>query len=73
MKKPKRISILTDYITMGQFLKLADIVASGGMVKIYLAGHPVLVNGALDNRRGRKLYPGDTIVCEDEAYQIATA
>lgn len=50
-----------DYITVGQILKKLDIVSSGGEVKAFLDDHPIQVNGELENRRGRKLYTGDSI------------
>lgn len=57
----KVIEIHSEYITVGQFLKLADIVSSGGMAKWYLQENTVFVNGEAENRRGRKLYDGDMI------------
>ncbi|WP_028784483.1 S4 domain-containing protein YaaA [Thalassobacillus devorans] len=56
-----KIKISTEYIQLGQFLKLANIVESGGMVKIFLAEYEVYVNDTLEDRRGRKLYPGDVV------------
>lgn len=55
------IKINTEYITLGQFLKLANVVESGGMVKLFLSDHPVMINAEPDQRRGRKLYPNDQI------------
>ncbi|GEM05153.1 hypothetical protein HMI01_21410 [Halolactibacillus miurensis] len=57
----EEIEIRTDYITLGQFLKLANVVESGGMVKLFLSESPVFVNETQDQRRGKKLYPGDSI------------
>lgn len=60
----REVSINTDYIALGQFLKLADIISTGGMAKPFLAEVPIKINGELDNRRGRKLYPGDEVAVE---------
>lgn len=60
----EEIEITTAYIPLGQFLKLANILESGGMVKMFLSENDVLVNGEPENRRGRKLYPGDTVEVE---------
>ncbi|MBN2504536.1 MAG: RNA-binding S4 domain-containing protein [Bacilli bacterium] len=57
----KKIVIAGPYITLGQLLKYTDVVSSGGEVKPYLATHKILCNDVLDSRRGRKLYPGDTV------------
>jgi ribosome-associated protein len=48
-------------ITLGQFLKVAQLVSSGGEAKILIADGEVLVNGQVDTRRGRKLKPGDVV------------
>lgn len=55
------IPIETDFITLGQFLKLADIIQSGGMAKWFLSEHEVFVNGEPENRRGRKLKLEDEV------------
>jgi ribosome-associated protein len=57
----KSIPIHTDYITLGQMLKLGDCIATGGHAKHFLQDANVQVNGIDDNRRGRKLYPGDKV------------
>ena len=69
-KKTIEIAIYSDYITLGQFLKLADLISSGGEAKIYLSYYPVVVNGEQENRRGRKLYEGTTIEVDDETYRL---
>ncbi|MGM8215772.1 S4 domain-containing protein YaaA [Bacillaceae bacterium W0354] len=62
---PDIIEIKTDYITLGQFLKYANIVESGGMVKLFLQDYCVLVNDEIESRRGRKLKHGDLIEIEE--------
>ena len=66
----KRVQITTPYITLGQLLKLENVIANGGEAKSFLAAHEVLVNGEVDCRRGRKLYPGDQIEILGKAYAI---
>lgn len=56
-----KISISTEYITLGQFLQVADVIQSGGMAKWFLSEYDVFVNGELDVRRGRKLRVGDVV------------
>lgn len=51
-------------ITLGQLLKYADVLSSGGQVKQFLAETPVQVNGVSEQRRGRKLYDGDRVKIE---------
>ena len=60
----REVSINTEYIALGQFLKLAGVIDTGGMAKAFLAEVPITINGETDNRRGRKLYPGDEVTIE---------
>jgi len=59
------VEIDREFITLGQLLKFENIIESGGMVKIFLSDYEVLVNGEQDQRRGRKLYPGDVVQIEE--------
>ena len=61
-----------EYITLQSLLKITDIISTGGMVKAYLAENEVLVNGEFEDRRGRKLYPGDEIKVEGRTFVIKT-
>ena len=70
IKKPTEILINTDYITLGQFLKLADIIESGGEAKTFLANNEVKIDGEPDNRRGRKLRGGEVIEVLGQKYEI---
>ncbi len=54
----------SEYIKLDQFLKMANIISTGGEAKFYLIENEVLVNGMKENRRGRKLYPGDIVTVE---------
>lgn len=67
----KKITIKTEYITLGQFLKIADFIYSGGEAKFFLAENKVYVNNELDDRRGRKLYRGDSVKINNETYVIS--
>jgi ribosome-associated protein len=57
----RHVSIDTPTITLGQLLKKADIIATGGQAKHFLSEVDVKVNGERETRRGRKLAPGDTV------------
>ena len=57
----QKVKLKTDYITLGQLLKIVDIISSGGQAKWFLQENDVLINGELDNRRGRKLYHNDLV------------
>lgn len=50
-----------EYITLGQMIKVLNILESGGQVKQFLAEEDVFVNGEPENRRGRKLQANDVV------------
>jgi ribosome-associated protein len=58
---PEKIKLNTEFITLGQFLKLADVIQSGGMAKWFLSENDIFINGEQDQRRGRKLRAGDKV------------
>ena len=69
----EKIEIATEQIQLGQFLKLANVVESGGMVKVFLAEFEVMVNGEPELRRGRKLHLGDVVEIEEfGAYEVVS-
>ena len=70
IKKTTEFSIHSDYITLGQFLKLANIIESGGEAKSFLASNQVKIDGENDNRRGRKLRGGEQIEISGLVYTI---
>lgn len=53
-------------IKLDQFLKLAQIVQTGGEAKQLIQKGFVTVNGEVEIRRGRKLRPGDKVAIDDE-------
>lgn len=65
------VPIRGDMIRLGQLLKLADVVADGGEAKALLAEGLVTVNGALEDRRGRQLHPGDVVTVGDDELRVA--
>ncbi|CAK1230240.1 S4 domain-containing protein YaaA [Fructobacillus fructosus] len=66
----ERLAITTEYITLQQLLKITNIIHSGGQAKGYLAEQRVLLNGEEEQRRGKKLYPGDLIETAGQAFTI---
>lgn len=70
IKKTAKISITSEFITLGQFLKLSDLISTGGEAKSYLSQTKVMVNDCPDNRRGRKLRDGDKVEIKNNVYEI---
>lgn len=56
-----QVPISGEYITLGQFLKKEGLLSTGGEFKFFVEQHVIEVNGEVENRRGKKLVPGDTI------------
>jgi ribosome-associated protein len=69
----EKVQISTEYITLGQFLKLAAVIDTGGAAKWFLQEHEVFVNGDLEDRRGRKLFPGDAVEIKNIGTYIVEA
>lgn len=51
-------------MTLGQALKVADLVGSGGEAKLLIQEGAVLVNGEPETRRGRRLKTADVVELE---------
>jgi ribosome-associated protein len=56
--------------TLGQALKVASLVGSGGEAKVLIQSGEVLVNGEVETRRGRKLEEGDVVEVGDELLDV---
>jgi ribosome-associated protein len=66
----REIGIRDETIKLGQFLKLADLVESGGDIKPLLAEGRVRVNDEVETRRGRQLTHGDVVTLADESVRV---
>ena len=64
------VFIDTEYITLGQFLKLADVIQTGGQVKHFLEENEVFVNDQKEDRRGKKIYTNDIIKIDNFASYV---
>ena len=57
----EKININSGIIRLGQFLKIAMMVETGGEAKIRVQTGEVLVNGEIETRRGRQLCHHDIV------------
>lgn len=64
----KQVNVSKFPIRLGQFLKLANVVADGLEAKLRIANEEILINGTVDTRRGRQLKPGDRVTVDDVTY-----
>ena len=66
------IKINTPFIKLDQLIKFAGISFDGAEAKEMIKLGMVKVNGEPEDRRGRKMYPGDEAVIdlEDEMFEL---
>jgi len=64
------VSIGGETIRLGQFLKFAGLLDSGGNVKEAIVDGYVGVNGQVDRRRGRQLQVGDVVTFDGRSVRV---
>ncbi len=57
-------------IQLDQFLKLANVVGTGGQAKRLIQGGEVKLNGEVETRRKKKLFPGDVVEVFDLVLEV---
>ena len=71
MGKSSNIMYIKDeFVTLGQLVKHFHLVQTGGEVKFFLVSHDIKVNGEAENRRGKKLRPGDEILIDNQKFEV---
>lgn len=64
------VSVGSDMIRLGQFLKFAGLLDSGGNAKEVIIDGYVTVNDEVDRRRGRQLHDGDLVSFEGRTVRV---
>lgn len=59
-----------EFIKLGQLLKKANMMSSGVDAKMVILDGLVTVNGEVENRRGKKIYPGDVVTYQGESVKV---
>ena len=67
------IEITTEFIKLESFLKLAGAVETGGMAKTIIQDGEIMVNDEICTQRGKKLRPGDRVLCLGVTYVVTGA
>jgi uncharacterized protein (DUF885 family)/ribosome-associated protein YbcJ (S4-like RNA binding protein) len=62
----REVRVTGDTIRLAQFLKLADVVETGGEARRLLEQRGVQVNGVTETRRGRQLHRGDVVTVDGQ-------
>lgn len=68
--EPRDVTIRDESIRLGQLLKLAGVVDSGGEARELIVGGAVRVNGDVETRRGRQLCGGDIVDVRGERLRV---
>lgn len=66
----KKVKISTEFIKLDQFLKWVGAISNGSDAKIFILDGKVKVNGEVELRRGRKIYPEYIVEIFDEKYIV---
>ena len=66
----EKIEIENGIIRLGQFLKIAMLVETGGEAKVRVQSGEVLLNGEIETRRGRQLRHLDIVQLGDISAQV---
>jgi ribosome-associated protein len=64
------VAIGGEVIRLGQFLKFAGLLDSGGNVKEAILDGFAAVNGEVDRRRGRQLQLGDIVSFDGRRFRV---
>ena len=64
------IEITGEFIELYKLLKLENWVASGGEAKYMISEGRVKVNGDVETRKRKKIFPGDMVEFEQESVRV---
>jgi ribosome-associated protein len=64
------VQVGEDGIRLGQLLKLANLVDTGGAAKEVLEAGDVTVNGRAESRRGAQLKRGDVVALHGQKVRL---
>ena len=64
------ITITTEFIRLDSFLKLANLVGSGGQAKMIIQDGLVKVNDEVCTMRGKKIYPEMTVKFNNKIFKV---
>lgn len=65
------VEISSEPIALHKLIKLANLVASGGEAKYVITEGLVTVNGAVETKKGKKIFSGDIVEFQGTRIQVA--
>lgn len=66
-----KFEMMSEMMTLTQFLKATDHISSGGEAKYFLKEYVVLINGEHCELRGKKLFPKDLVTVNNVEYILS--
>ena len=60
------VSIHTEYIQLDQLLKYANVLSTGGQVKVLLEENKITLNDIVVTENRKKIYPNDVVTIANE-------
>ena len=70
MRKTEKIFIDTEYIKLGNLLKLSGAFQTGGQAKLMVQNGAVKLNGEICTMRNRKIRSGDVVETDDIVIEV---
>jgi ribosome-associated protein len=64
------VEISSEPIALHKLIKLANLVASGGEAKYIITEGLVTVNGAVETKKGKKIFSGDIVEFQGTRIQV---
>lgn len=64
------ITVRAEPIELGQLLKFAGLADNGGAAKAIISEGKVLLNGAVETQKGKKVRAGDRVTLGDETIVV---
>ena len=58
------------YVELNVFLRIHDLAPSGGLAKQLIRSEKVLLNGSVETRNKKKLFPGDKVVLDGKTFVV---
>ncbi|NMA24722.1 MAG: RNA-binding S4 domain-containing protein [Clostridiales bacterium] len=67
------VYIESEFIRLDALLKFACVAQSGGQAKLLIQEGRAAINGVISTQRGKKIYPGDMVLIQDNVLKIIGA
>ena len=70
---PRVVPVREEPIELCQFLKFGGLAATGGEAKMHIAAGKVLLNGAVETQKRKKLRAGDRVTLDGQTIVVQVA